>query len=505
MKNLITVLAIITMSISSLFAGKIDNSFFDRVDALLTAHVKDGLVDYKQLQNNENLASLIEEISNADLSGLDQRTIEAFYINAYNLHVINLAAAAYPLSSVQSVKGFFNGKKVTVAGERTTLTDLEKKKLLAPYKDGRLHFVLVCGALGCPPITDTAYRPENLEAQLDKQTILSLNDDSFIKVNSNRVNLSQIFKWYPSDFGSNKSGTIDFINQYRDTPISKSSKIGYYPYDWSINDSSAPQGVGAAAGGNNAARYVVSSTIQKGSAEIKIFNNLFTQATGSPGNLTDRATFLTTSLTALYGLTDRFNIGISTRYRRVQNAPASTSRFEVFSPSSETSSRNGITAFGPQIRWAPIPKWSNFSVQSSYVFAIGDDLTGNAEQPFIDWDGATWWTQVFNDFAIGRNFSLFTELDFLLEDIGFNNRFSTPVTGIISYNPSRKSTFYVLGGYSPFWQADFDYFAQVGIGTKYQITPKFELEVLVTDFTNEFLAATGGQASTLNFGIRFNL
>jgi len=505
MKNFLSILAIVALSVSSLFAGNIDDGFFDDVDAFLSKNVKNGLVDYKGLKQDQSLAALINQISNADLAGLDQKTLEAFYINAYNLHVVNLASQSYPITSVQSVRGFFDSKKVTVAGERLTLTNLEKKKLLAPYQDGRLHFVLVCGALGCPPITDSAYRPETLDAQLDRQAKLSLNDDSFIKVNSNRVNLSQIFKWYPSDFGSSKSGAIDFINQYRDTPISKSSKIGYYPYDWSINDSSAPRGAGSAAGGNNAARYVVSSTIQKGSAEVKIFNNLFTQATGSPGNLTDRATFLTTSLTALYGLTDRFNIGISTRYRRVQNAPASTSRFEVFSPSPETSSRNGITAFGPQIRWAPVPKWSNFSVQSSYVFAIGDELTGNADQPFIDWDGATWWTQVFNDFSIGRNFSLFTELDFLLEDIGFNNRFSTPVTGIISYNPSRKSTFYVLGGYSPFWQADFDYFAQVGIGTKYQITPKFELEVLVTDFTNEFLAATGGQASTLNFGIRFNL
>lgn len=504
MKYLITLFALTFLSLTSLSAGNIDNRFFDQVDALLSEHVVDGLVDYKSLTNNEALANLISQVSTADLSGLDDKTIEAFYINAYNLHVINQTVADYPLTSVQSIKGFFNGKKVIVAGERTTLTDLEKNKLLRPYKDGRLHFVLVCGALGCPPILDAAYRPENLDQQLEEQTKLALNDDSFIKIEDSKVNLSQIFKWYPEDFGSNKSGTIDFINDYRENPISKNSKVKYYTYDWSLNDTNTAA-ISRTSGATNTARYIVSSTIAKGTYEIKLFNNLFTQASGSPNNLTDRATFFTSTLTALYGLNDRFNIGLSGRFRAVQNTLASTSRFEVFSPSDESSSRSGVTALGPQIRWAPVPKWSNFSVQSTFQFAIGDDLTGNDTQPFIDWDGATWNTQVFNDFSIGRSFSLFTELDFLLEDIGNINRFSTPVTGILSYNPTKQSTVYVLGGYSPFWQADFDYFAQYGVGIKYQLTPKFELEVLATDFTNEFLAATGGQASTLNFGIRFNL
>jgi len=165
MKNFLSILAIVALSVSSLFAGNIDDGFFDDVDAFLSKNVKNGLVDYKGLKQDQSLAALINQISNADLAGLDQKTLEAFYINAYNLHVVNLASQSYPITSVQSVRGFFDSKKVIVAGERLTLTNLEKKKLLAPYQDGRLHFVLVCGALGCPPITDSAYRPETLDAQ----------------------------------------------------------------------------------------------------------------------------------------------------------------------------------------------------------------------------------------------------------------------------------------------------------------------------------------------------
>ena len=84
------------------------------------------------------------------------------------------------------------------------------------------------------------------------------------------------------------------------------------------------------------------------------------------------------------------------------------------------------------------------------------------------------------------------------------NRFSTPATVIFSYFPTPMTTIYVLTNFSPFWQSDFDYFAQAGVGAKYQITRNFELELLYTAFTNEFLADINGNATTFNFGIRIN-
>ena len=82
---------------------------------------------------------------------------------------------------------------------------------------------------------------------------------------------------------------------------------------------------------------------------------------------------------------------------------------------------------------------------------------------------------------------------------------STPVTLIFSYVPTTKIVLYALGGYSPFWQEDFDYFRQYGIGSKYQFTPNLELELLYTNFSNEFLAQSGGRSETINLGFRFNL
>ncbi len=509
------------------FGQNADKNFFKDADMFFKQYVTEGRVNYNALQSTGDIMPLIIAIEKTDLSNSSDEVKKAFYINAYNFHVINMALTEYPIKSVQDIPGFFDKKKIKVAGKFSTLNSLEKDYLLEPYADPRLHFVLVCGALGCPPITDFAYAPVKLEEQLTQQTRLALNDPKFVRPDNNKTELSQIFKWYINDFGGSKEKVKAFINSYTNTPIK--NKLSYYAYDWSLNDivqrnNSNSSESNQTAIGNNESRYVVSSTIPVGSYEVKIFNNLYTQKTGIDGNLTDRSSFFTTTITALYGLNSRLNIGLNTRWRKVRNHLLPSSPFGVFGSDEIGTSRSGITALGPMIRWAAIPQWENFSIQSSYTFAIGDELKGINEKPFIDWNGAVWNTQFFNDFPLGDNFSLFTELDFIWEDIGsdkpnegiyFDNKTSTPITLILSYFPTPKITLYALSGYSPSWSLENengesglsvnDYFYQGGIGGKYQFNPKFEIELLYSDFTTKFLKDNNGQAATYNLGLRFNL
>ena len=495
--------------------NQMDN-FFTKANLFFENHVQDQRINYSALSEGNQLKSLIEDIEALNIEDQDQNTQKAFLINAYNLHVINLVSQHYPISSVQSVTGFFDRKKVNVGGNRITLNSLEKKHLIEKFGDPRLHFVLVCGAVGCPPITNFAYTPEHLESQILQQTKMALNDNAFIRENENKVELSQIFKWYKKDFGGSNKSIITFINQFRSNDLDEDIKIGHYTYDWELNERKANiadfdwETGEQVSNSNNASRYVVSSTIPIGTSEIKIFNNLYSQKTGDGITLFDRSSFFTTSISALYGLNSRFNIGVLTRIRKVRNNTLPSSPFSVFGSSENGSSRSGLTAIGPQIRFAPIPEWSNFSIQSSLVFPIGSDLAGGDNQIYIDWAGPTWNTQLFNDFSIGDDFSLFTEFDVLLEDIGKasngrQNRLSTPVTIIFSYLPIRNLTFYMLGGYSPYWQKEYDYFTQIGLGSKYQFNSSFEVELLYTDFSNKFLNNNNGQAATYNLGLRINI
>ena len=142
-----------------------------------------------------------------------------------------------------------------------------------------------------------------------------------------------------------------------------------------------------------------------------------------------------------------------------------SSPFGVFGNNADISSRSGFTNFGPKIRVAPFPALENFSFQSAYWFPLGSDLEGVHEgpeedrKPYIDWNGGTFVTQFFNDFSIGSNFSLFTELDLWAEDLGksveggetYVNRISTPVSAIFSYFPNQKTTLYALSSFSPYY------------------------------------------------------
>ncbi len=504
MKNLKSLFLFLVLP-AFLSAQSAIESWTNNYDQLLKAYVADGRIDYDGIKDNSQLGSLVTELENLKPSDEKSASAKAFYINAYNLLVIYAAATNYPLNSVQEVSGFFERNKYAVSGKKYTLNSLEKDFIFKNYPDPRLHFVLVCGALGCPPITDFAYRADQLEGQLDAQTKMAMNDPGFISISENNAIISKIFQWYNTDFGGGKKDILNYINQFRTTAIPTSANLAYSTYDWSLNDQRTV-GQSAATQSANAFRYVTSATIPKGQVELKIFNNLYTQRTTSNGeDLDARSTFHTTSISALYGINQRFNLGVDLKYRRTLNSGIPSAALDVFKSLDGPTGRTGITGIGPRIRWAPIPEWSGFSLQSTFTFAIGDNLEGTADQPFIDWNNNIFWTQFFYDKSIGTRFSFFAELDVLWEDIGASDRVTLPATLIFSYFPTKKITLYTLAGYAPTVTPDFDYFHQLGLGTKYQVTRRFEIELLYTRFQTKFVKSQNGNAGTYNLGLRFTL
>jgi hypothetical protein len=236
MKVFLSLLVTLLLS-SSLWGQSFDPGLFDRVDAFLQTYVQDGRVAYTTLAKTRALDPLVAEIGKASLSGQDAATQQAFLINAYNLLVIHSVVQHLPLHSVLDVEGFFNQATHLVAGERLTLDQVEKQRLLKAYGDARFHFVLVCGAVGCPPLTRVAYRPDQLAKQLSQQTHKAMNDPQFIRVDeaAQQVQLSHIFDWYSSDFGGSKREALSFVNRYRQPKVEMDYVISFYEYDWTLN------------------------------------------------------------------------------------------------------------------------------------------------------------------------------------------------------------------------------------------------------------------------------
>ncbi|KQC31044.1 DUF547 domain-containing protein [Flagellimonas eckloniae] len=233
-----TLITFLCFSISGLGFAQSTSTFFTKTDIFLTTYVKDGRVAYKDIKNNPaSLNELLEMAKGISVSVNDAKTYQAFWINGYNLSVIKGIIENYPIKSPLDKAGFFDKITYEIGGKKITLNDIENKLLRANFpKEARFHFVLVCAGLGCPPIIDKAYLPDTLESQLQRQTELALNDSNFIQIKGKKVNLSQIFEWYTNDFTQDGKSLVDFVNQYRKEKIDIKTKVGYYPYDWTLNE-----------------------------------------------------------------------------------------------------------------------------------------------------------------------------------------------------------------------------------------------------------------------------
>jgi hypothetical protein len=236
MKKLALILTLLMFNFSNA-QGLSD--FFANTAVFFKQHVDHHKVAYRVIQKNKTeLEILIQQIATTDLTSENEESKKAFFINAYNLIMIKSIVEKYPVKSPLDISGVFDKNQHVIAGVKLTLNDVENKMLRAKYNDARIHFVLVCGANGCPPITNFAYVPEKLENQLNEQTKAAINNPSFIKINtsSKKISVSQIFEWYKDDFITKNSSLITFLNAYLLSPIDEKYNLSYYNYDWSLNE-----------------------------------------------------------------------------------------------------------------------------------------------------------------------------------------------------------------------------------------------------------------------------
>lgn len=208
--------------------------FSSDMNAFLQKNVKDGLVDYKGIKAAPSeLNALLNQVNRSQKYTGNQE--KAFLINAYNLFVIKGVVDNYPVEGPLKIDGFFDKNTFSLRGEKTTLNKLEKETLAKQFPDARLHFALVCAAVGCPKLAASAYSGDDLENELEQQTKRVINDREFIHVNGPNLQVSQIFDWYAADFGG-KEEVVSFIQKYYLLKVKFSPTYTFYDYDWTLNE-----------------------------------------------------------------------------------------------------------------------------------------------------------------------------------------------------------------------------------------------------------------------------
>jgi hypothetical protein len=495
-----------------------------KTDEFLKKSVQSGLVDYSLVKSNiSELNELINLYQQIKIEDAKQR--KAMLINYYNLGTIKLLADNYPVSSPQEITGFFDKKFLTYQGDKLSLNDLENKIIRKEYNDPRVHFVLVRGALSCPPITNFAYEANKLDEQMNQQTKLALNNAEFIQVNAKSVSISEIFKWYKEDFLKENKSVIQFINKYRNTPIDEKSSVDYYTYSWKINDiKSVVNETGTKPYDPNeqttnkkvsTQEFTPSVLYTKGQWEYKHFNNLYSQTEGfdNDGNkvkFNNRSTYLSSINQVLFGVNSRFNVGFdfwikSVRIDNINSSPLSTLLFE-----NNMNARTALSGIGPKVKFQPFKHLSRLSIQSTFLIPTAKDQEGISNgRPFLSQDSYISITQVFYDQPVGKKIQLFFSLSpwvyIKKKSVANQTRtsLSSPLDIFVSYFPTDRFTLYAQQGYWPNFGANgiASWFSQQGLGTKYQIIKgKLEIETSYTKFT---MGRNQGAGSTYNFGLRF--
>ena len=257
-------------------------TFHDKCAYILTTFVDDkGMVDYRRLkQKRLKLKQLLGEFAELDPGEYKSWPKDdkiAFWINAYNLHVLNIIIENYPIESyrwlhvlpgwepdsIQHINkriGGIDKQKFIVMDEVFTLQEIEQRFFREEFNEPRVFFALCYATLSSPPLRNVPYYGSKLDKQLDDQARKFLSNPLAFKIDRNkqRVYLSSILQ--PKSFGNeflDKYGTdkkfkdqqpavravLNFLTNY----ISEQDKnflevenytVEYMRYNWRLNDSS---------------------------------------------------------------------------------------------------------------------------------------------------------------------------------------------------------------------------------------------------------------------------
>jgi len=240
------------------------------LEQLLEQYVDDqGNVDYdrwhRSRSDRESLEQYLAAVSRFSPQAAAERFAKrsdelAYWLYAYNAYVIRSVLEHWPLESVTDVRapieavkglGFFYRQRFIFGGEVLSLYAVEHEKILATFRDPRIHFVLNCASESCPVLRPELPVGDELEQLLASATIEFVNDPRNVQVNHEKqqIILSTIFKWYRNDFLNDlrrrgrpvERGVVEYIvdgataELRADIDAAAGYELVFEDYDWAIN------------------------------------------------------------------------------------------------------------------------------------------------------------------------------------------------------------------------------------------------------------------------------
>ena len=230
----------------------VDHSAFNE---LLQKHVDaDGWVDYAGFKaDSEALDNYIASLGEAPINELGRNQRLATLINAYNACTIRLILDHQPLKSINDIpkEKRWDAKRWKLGSNTYSLTQIEHERIRPHFKEARIHFAVVCAAVGCPPLRSEVYAADRLDQQLQEQAQYVHDHKTWFQFTGGEeatVKLTKLYQWYSGDFTQAAETELKYaakyskeLESYLDDEENSAPKQEWLEYDWTLNDVSNKQ------------------------------------------------------------------------------------------------------------------------------------------------------------------------------------------------------------------------------------------------------------------------
>ena len=219
------------------------------LDKLLRKHVdREGRVDYAALERDSGrLNAYLKTVSGAPFDQLGRDEKLALLLNAYNAFTLRLILDYWNGGKLKSIRDIpaaerWDDRRWKVGAYTWSLNEIEHKQIRSKFKEPRIHFALVCAAIGCPKLRAEAYQANCLEAQLEGQTRYIHEHDRWLQFDAaqNVIHLTKLYEWYGGDFEQDAGSVLAFVARYvpgvrRVMESGRKPRIMWLDYDWNLN------------------------------------------------------------------------------------------------------------------------------------------------------------------------------------------------------------------------------------------------------------------------------
>ena len=220
------------------------------LDGLLRKHVdEDGWVDYSGLHKDAGrLDQYVASLAEAPFDAMGRSERLALLINAYNAFTLRLILDYWDGAKLKSIKDIpghkrWDDSRWRVGSFTWSLNAIEHEQVRPKFKEPRVHFALVCAAVGCPKLRNEAYLAARIDEQLEDQARYAHSHDRWFRFepDTQAVHLTRLYKWYGGDFEQVAGSVLEYAAQYSDElkrALAEGGRprVRWLPYDWSLND-----------------------------------------------------------------------------------------------------------------------------------------------------------------------------------------------------------------------------------------------------------------------------